>query len=206
MGGEGVTMPEVLKVKTTWSGFVGSPGYTNLFFSEFVGEGYTQDVADAAVAKTREFWNAIKSTLPTTVTLTVDTAVEIIQTDTGNLVGYFNAPAQSTVIGTAAGSYAAPAGACISWGTNGVRNGRRIRGRTFIVPLAGMAYEADGSIGSGYLSVIQGAANTLMDDTTTGDLAIWSRPSAPGATDGVSYVVETARIRDKVAYLSSRRD
>lgn len=199
-------MPEVLKVKTTWSGFVGSPGYTNLYFSEFVGEGYDQSIADGAVAKTRAFWDGIKSTLPTTVTLTVDPVVEIVQSDTGNLVGFFNVAPPATVVGTASGNYAAVAGACISWGTNGVRNGRRVRGRTFIVPLAGMAYDVNGSLGSAYLGVLQTAANTLIGVSGTGDLAVWSRPSGPGASDGVSYTVESARINDKTAFLKSRRD
>jgi hypothetical protein len=199
-------MPEVLRVKSQWTGFSGAPGYTNLHFSEFVSEGYTQAMADGATAKTVAFWDAIKTVLPTVVTITVDPVVDIIQSDTGNLVGEFTTTPGAAKVGLQAGSYAGPAGACIAWGTTGIRNGRRIRGRTFIVPLGTASYEANGTLLAANLTAIQNAANGLIANTGVTDFTVWSRPSSSTATDGVAFPATTAVVRDKVAVLRSRRD
>jgi len=199
-------LPEVLRVKINWSGFVGSPGYTNFHFTEFVSEGYTQEQADACAAKVQTFITSMKNYLPATVTLTVDTTVDIIQTDTGNLVGFFTVAPGAAQVGTNPATYAAAAGACISWGTNGVRNSRRVRGRTFIVPLASNSLDTNGSINDSSLTGIRAAAAALIANVGTGDLSIWARPTGPEATDGVSFPVETYKVNDKVAMLTSRRD
>lgn len=199
-------MPEILRVKLNWTGFVGAPGYTNFYFSEFVSEGYTQAIADGSATKARNFALDFAAVCPNTVTIAVDPTVDIVQSDTGDLVGFFSVAPGTAAVGARAGTYSAASGACISWGTNGVRNGRRVRGRTFIVPLAGSAYQADGSINDSDLAMMRTAANNFRAPGGTGDFGIWSRPSAKGASDGVWYPAETSKISDKVAILRSRRD
>lgn len=199
-------MPEILRVKLNWTGFVGTPGYTNLYFSEFVSEGYTQAMADGAATKARNFALDMAALCPSTVTIAVDPTVEIVQADTGELVGFFGVAPGTAAVGARAGTYSAASGACISWGTNGVKNGRRVRGRTFIVPLAGSAYQADGSINDADLAVIRASATNLRATAGVSDFGIWSRPSTKGATDGVWFPAETSKVSDKVAILRSRRD
>lgn len=199
-------MPEMLRCKINWTGFIGAPGYTNLYFTEFNDNGYTQAHADGAMAKTSTFLGQIRDFLPTGVTIGADPTVEIVQTDTGDLVGFFTTAPTNNGVGALSGTYSAASGACISWGTNGVRNGRRIRGRTFIVPLANAAYEANGTLAAATQSALLSYANALKATGGTGDFGIWSRPSGPGATDGVWYPAETASVKDKAAVLRSRRD
>ena len=199
-------MPEILRVKYNWTGFVGAPGFTNLYFSEFNETGYTQEHADGAAAKAQTFLAGIQGFLPAAVTTQQDPIVDIIQSDTGDLVGFFNTTVAAAQPGLTAGPYSAASGACISWGTNGVRNGRRVRGRTFIVPLAATQYDATGSILDPNLALLRGHANDLIGAGGTSDFGVWSRPSAPDATDGVWYPAQTATVKDKVAILRSRRD
>jgi hypothetical protein len=199
-------MPEILRVKVNWTGFVGAPGYTNLYFSEFVTTGYTQAMADGAVAKASTFMTNIKAFLPSVVTVGVDPTVEIIQADTGNLVGFFSTTPPAPAPGAIVGPYSAASGACFSWGTNGVRNGRRVRGRTFIVPIAGSFYDNAGTINDTNLTALRQHGTTLLATGGVTDFGVWSRPSSKGATDGAWFAAETSTVKDKVAILRSRRD
>lgn len=200
-------MPEILRVKINWTGFIGAPGYTNLYFSEFVSEGYTQAIADGAVSKASTFATQLRDYLPAAVTVGVDPTVEIVQSDTGDLVGFFSTTPAAAGPGALTGTYSAASGACISWGTNGVRNGRRVRGRTFIVPLGGTAYENNGTLAPAAVSALTSYANALKNNTTApGDFGVWSRPSTPTANDGVWFAAETVSVKDKAAVLRSRRD
>lgn len=199
-------MPEVLRVKINWTGFVGAPGFTNLYFSEFNQEGYTQAHADGAVAKAGAFVTDMKFYIPMAVTIGVDPIVDIVQADTGDLVGFFNTTPPAAGPGGQAGNFSAASGLCISWGTNGVRNGRRVRGRTFIVPLAASQYDSNGTLNDGNLAAFRTIANNLIATGGTSDFGIWSRPSTPAASDGAWFPATTATIKDKVAILTSRRD
>lgn len=199
-------MAEILRVTINWTGFVGAPGYTNLYFRDFTAGAVDQAMADGAVAKTDVWVNAWLSSLPTTVTIGVDPTVEVIEETNGELQGFFTTVPEAPSIATAIGAYSAASGACVNWYTNGVRNGRRIRGRSFMVPLGGAGLQSDGTIDQTKLTALRTATNTFISATGSGDLGVWSRPT-PGEPDGgVWYVVTSATIPDKVAVLRSRRD
>jgi hypothetical protein len=110
----------------------------------------------------------------------------------------------TVVNGGGSGAYSAPSGAVLHWLTGTVRNGRRLRGRTFIVPLANSNYEANGTLAAGTITAIQNAGLALMDEATT-RLVVYGRP-APNAADGVAALVTGARVPDMAAVLRSRRD
>lgn len=200
------TMAEILRVKINWTGFVGGPGYTNLYFRDFTEGATDQAMADGAVAKTKTFLTSVQNYLPTAVITGVDPTVDRLEETTGELQGFFTTSPGAAVAGGQAGVYSAASGACISWGTNGVRNGRRIRGRTFIVPLGGSQYGSDGTLSDTMVTALRNAATALRAETGAGDLGIWARPTAPGAADGVWYFATTSNVKDKVAILRSRRD
>lgn len=128
---------------------------------------------------------------------------DVIEDTTGELVGSWTATTPATVVGTGGGSIAAGVGACIGWATGGIVNGRRLRGRTFLVPMAAGGYDTDGTLGGGSLLVAQQCAGGLM---AAGPLGVWHRPTTVGGSDGTSYGVTSYKVRDKVAFLSSRRD
>jgi hypothetical protein len=204
-------MVSMLRVVTRWSGFNGAPGFTNLFFRNIGGESGGGSLADAAAAeachdKVHDFWTACRTFLPNDVTLNVDPTVDELNDTNGQLEDSYSVPPLAPIIGTQAGAFSAASGGVIGWTTGAIRNGRRIRGRTFLVPLAGISFGLDGRIDPGVVTSIQAAATAMAAPTAGSTLGVWARPTAPGATDGVWAPVSGARTTNLPAILRSRRD
>lgn len=199
-------MASIARVTINWTGLAGGPGYTNLHFAPAAGSVVTQGVVDAAVAKTDVFLNAWMASLPTSVTVGVDPTVEIIDSTNGDLTDFKVGTPEVAAAGGDAGNYAAGAGACLNWYTAGIRNARRVRGRSFIVPLAATAWQTDGTLATAKLVTWRAAAAALIANVDAAKLCIWGRPTGPDATDGVAYDVINYTLPDKSAILRSRRD
>lgn len=201
-------MVGIARVVTRWSGFSGAPGYTNLFFRDFEGGSGepNQATIEGAQGRVQTFWNAVNDFLPNDVTLTIESTVDVLEHSTGELVNSFSAPTAPVITGLDAGAYAAASGAVISWRTGTIRNGRRIRGRTFLVPMGSGAFGINGGIQPSIVTSLQNAANALLANTGTPDLYIWARPTAPGALDGSLGLVTGASVPSVGAVLRSRRD
>ena len=141
--------------------------------------------------------------LPDTVTLTHEPSGDVINPATGVLESVWSeAGGNAVVTGSGGNLAAAGVGGCITWLTAGIENGHRVRGRTFIVPLATGAYDANGTLAPTAHGRLQSAALILV----TAGLVIWHRPTTPGGLDGSEHPVVNSSVRDRVAYLSSRRD
>lgn len=210
----------MLKVKLEWSGFQGAPGYSIFYFKEFqdgTGINYTQAQVDGVATAVSGFATTISDCIPAGTSLKVSSDVEVIESSTGALIDFKTAAAQTPRNASqAAAAYSAPSGAVINWRSNLVHRGRRVRGRTFIVPLASICYENNGTLNSTYLTKLQTAANGLLTGTGRPPLGIWARPQRlkdangkptgevlPNGTWGsaVSY-----NVPDMAAVLRSRRD
>ena len=200
-------MTEMAKLKINWTGFTGAPGYTNLYFRDFTGSGdVDQAVVDGAITKTDTWLNVWNSRLPASVNVKIDSQVEIIEDSTGALVRFMSGTPFQRGNGTGAGNYSAATGAVVNWYTNGIVRGRRLRGRSFMVPLVAAAFSTNGSIADGDLVDFRTASTALAAGVGTGDLGVWSRPSTPGGSDGSWYFVTSATVPDMTAVLRSRRD
>lgn len=140
---------------------------------------------------------------PSGVSVTFPGTGDTIEDTTGALVGTWSTGASVTTTGGGVATAAAGVGAVVTWNTGGIVNGRRLRGRTFLVPLCTAAYANDGTLSDTSYSALQTFAAALM---ATGPLAVWHRPTTAGGSDGNSYGVTAYRARDKVAMLKSRRD
>lgn len=153
-------------------------------------------------------WGPFLSRLPVGVTCTFPGSGDTIDDTTGHLIGSWSTGADVSANGSGPASAAAGVGAVITWTTGGVVPGkggvpRRLRGRTFLVPLTVGCYDLDGTLTSGAKTDVETFATNLR---AAGPLAIWHRPSSKGASDGNSYAVISHKVRDHVAFLSSRRD
>lgn len=201
-------MAKILRVKARWSGFQGAPGYSIFHFSDFADDTYVTADATAVTAKVRAFYNVWPNFLPNIVKVDVLPDVEVIEATDGSLVDVLTATTPATVTGTAGAaiSFAAAVGAVVTWRTTQVRNGRRIKGRTFLVPLANNGFAADGTLDTGFITALTGAATTLRTVDANPQLTVYGRPSGPAATDGVSALVVGHSIPDMGAVLRSRRD
>lgn len=201
-------MASIIRVKAKWSGFSGAPGYSVFHFRDFSAGEPTNADATAAVARLKTFFGAFAINLPTGVAIQVESDVEVIEETTGMLTTVLSATPVSPTAGAASASatFAAAVGAVVTWRTPGIRNGRRIRGRTFLVPLSSTAFAPDGTLATSTISTIAGAATALIDGSGSPDLGVYARPTGPGATDGIWYVANSFSVPDMGAVLRSRRD
>lgn len=214
-------MTQMYRVKLKWTGFAGGPGYSVFHFRNFgTGDpenGLTQEGASAAAGRVRNFADNIDNLLPPTVTLTVDPEVEIVEDTNGNLLDVYQIDPGTPIVGTGTNvnGYAAAVGAVINWKTSQVRRNRRIRGRTFIVPLSQGCYEQNGSLNNSALSALTTAATTLAASTATEpELGVYARPTRTKNSDGTVTetpdgewaTVRTVSVPDMGAILRSRRD
>ena len=187
-------MAPLMRHRTTWTGFVGGPGVTTLYW-------------DAGSAVNLTAWNAfltaIQARFPTVVTWQSQNQGDVIESTTGVISGSWAGAAQPSVSGTGVGAYTAPSGCVINWRTAGVVDGRRLRGRSFMVPLHGGAYDSDGTISAAALTSLRTALATFQAAAAP-VLQVWSRP-LDGA-GGSNHTVTSADIPDKAAILRSRRD
>jgi hypothetical protein len=206
MGVEGNNLAHLAKCTINWTGFIGAPGFTNLYFRNATPGIIDQAVVDNAVSKVEALVTNMQTRLPASVTVQTDATIEVIEDSDGKLQGFMNATVAAAKVGTGTGNYSAASGAVFNWYTGTVRNGRRIRGRSFFVPLAGSALGTDGTIDTTQLAAMRSFVPSVHAASGASRLVVWGRPSGIGATDGVSAEVITSTVPDKVAVLTSRRD
>lgn len=186
-------MANIDKLVVTWSGFQGGPGYSIFYATPL------NDVQADIVT----FFNGIKGLLPNDVTISVPGNGDTLNDATGALAGSWSGGTPATIIGENPGSYAGPAGMCVTWNTNAIVGRRRLRGRTFIVPAAGGCFDVDGTLTPANRSTLETAATGLVGGAG-GNLLVWHRPVL--GSGGVAHPVVSAVVADKVAVLRSRRD
>ena len=198
-------MTPIYRHRTIISGLGGMPGVSTMYFFD----------VNTAVASVRTFWDALKVYLPSGVVYTPETFGDILDDVSGTITDSWTTGAVTAVTGTGGGVYAAPAGAQVRWNTSVIRDGRRLRGRTFIVPVVSGAYESNGTLIETFRTAAKNAADAFIA-AQNASFCIWHRPvigraAVPGHAeiphrDGDSALVSTAAIPDKVAVLRSRRD
>ncbi len=190
-------MPTIARVQMLWHSFQGAPGYTN--FHVFEGQ-----IAEFQVGvKTFASW--LVTRIPPSVGITVPNSGDVFDEATGALTGEWSSGTQSDAGGVAAGDYAAAAGACITWRTGAVVNGRRVIGRSFFVPIAGQYFGADGALDSTVAADFLANGNDLIGATAAG-MVVYHRPKPVGSGTGVGAVVTSCTVPSKGANLRSRRD
>jgi hypothetical protein len=198
-------MAGMIKVVSVWSGWAGSPGFTNFYFSPDSIQNATH--VQAVQARVKTFWGAVSTCLPSGVTITIEQDSQIIDSSTGVINDTISAAtAQTTTAGAGPAPFAAIAGACIIWRTATFIAGRQLKGKTFVVPMANSAYDTDGTILAGRLADLRAAAIGLglpgafpVEER----LVAWHRPV--GGTGGSATTVSSTSVNDRVAYLKSRR-
>ena len=196
-------MTALSRIQCSWLGFQGAPGV-----STFYSTGVTEPISDIAT-----FFSTFEAVLPSQVRIVVPNQGDVIDDATGTLMGTWSTGTATTVQGAGSAIYAAPCGSMVHWITSGIVAGHRVSGRTYLVPLSGLAYAVDGTMVDATRAVIQGAADALVAATTT-VLQIWSRPAAARtvgttvhpARVGSSHSILGGQVPDKLAVLRSRRD
>lgn len=201
-------------VRTAWSGTSGGPGLTQHAVKAAAGGFWTAADAGVATAAVRAFWDAIKAYIPDDITLTVSPVCDLYEDTDGELLASeVAALSPASVAGTASGSYAMPVGIKMVLQTSDIRDGRRVRGATYIVPAASVAFTANGLVVSTARTAINTAGNNMRGALTAGslELSVWSRerPAVVGGLpqrDGASFECTGIETSEKAAVLRGRRD
>lgn len=192
-------MAGLIRLTTVWQGFLGAPGYTN-FYCHDAGTNQTA-VADSFANSVQTFWLAVNGYLPAAVSVDISQVWQAIDDETGDILTEGNRTQnQSPVVGNSGAVYAGNAGFAINWGTDVFIRGRRLKGRTYIVPSAG-AFSTDGTLSDAALTAILEAATALSMESEQ-RMKIWHRP-IEGAGGSSSYVSSVA-VSDRAAILRSR--
>lgn len=195
------------RVRVTWTGIPTGNGVSTF---------YCDSVAIPNLAALRAGLANLVTMLPTGVTLTIANQGDSISDDDGVLQGSWSTAAQAAIVGTGAGSYAAPVGACVNWQTDGFHNNRRLRGRTFFVPLISGFFGNNGALVAGAIPNLQGVVNAVVG-TSSPKWMVWGRPRKPlnpdgtpiagsTATGGTSSAITAGQVPTKAMVLTSRRD
>ncbi len=177
-----------------WTGFPGGPGYTNFYF--------TTDVGGGAALQT--FFAAVAPMLPSTVKIQVPSSGPQLNPLTGEQTGVWTTASHPQIAGLAGGKYSAASGACVTWVTGVFVRGRRVRGRTFLVPLESGCYAPDGTIDDGTRTIMNAAVATFVTATSPGH-CIYVRNRKNHTDEGIACEVVSGNIRDRIAILTSRR-
>jgi len=206
-------MPIIGIVRSEWSGTSGGPGLSQHAVMGAAGGDWNPTGAQSAVNAVRAFWAALASNLPDEVRIQVSPVVDTYNRDDGEL---FSSNTAGTVPGVVAGTstsgYAGGAGVKVTWNTNQIRNGRRVRGATFVVPISGAIWTANGNIGTVAATTFNNAAAQLISSLASGGtpLAVWSRPHPATETKperlGFATEVTSGNVGMKSAILRGRRD
>jgi hypothetical protein len=144
------------------------------------------------------FYNAIKAYIPTGVQITVPSAGAVVDSATGQNTAMWAAGSSTIISGTHSGAFTSACGFTVNWNTSVFNSGRRLRGKTFIVPAGIAIFDSDGTLGATQLAVIRPAASAVPGGAD--GLVVYSRKL------GSTGVVTTADVPDKQAVLRSRRD
>jgi hypothetical protein len=197
----------ILRGKIRWTIPGAGTAYSVLHFGTDDGFNPEQADVDTTATMMNQFITTVKSTLPNVVQMQVVNELEEIDSNNGQMIALWTTPTLAAQAGTAsaAAGWAAAAGGVISWSTGIVHRARRIRGRTFIVPMSNEVWDIDGTIKAVPLGQLNTAATALRDPAATVRLGVFARPSAPGATDGRFAPVSGHRVPDMSAILRSRR-
>jgi hypothetical protein len=198
------------RVNCAWQNWPGAPGVTTFFFST---------ISQARVDSLRTFFNSLAGLIPSNLTIQVPGSGDYIDEGAGGIGGSWSVGTTPTVVsGSGTGAYAGHAGAVIHWLTTGIVAGRRVRGRSFLVPLVSSAFESNGSLTSTAINTISTAGTTLL--TAVGaDMSVWSRPvvahteydkltgtpTSIAGRSGTGHAVTGIRVPDLSISLRSRR-
>lgn len=192
---------DMLRITARWTGFPGAPGYSNFFFAG--GGGFIGDHNQVAQRVMGAF-DEIRVLLTGGTSISLLPEAAVVDSDTGMVSELRALDPIAPVEGTSSATYAGPAGAVVNWRTSDLRNGRRIRGRTFLVPLNSNAYDDSGTLSVVALQDIGNFADAMRATDIDSELGVWSRPV--GGTGGVFATVDAHNVPDMVAVLRSRRD
>jgi hypothetical protein len=151
-------------------------------------------------------YTAWANNFATSFTATFQTDVAALEATTGALTGLFSATPVAVVAGAGGVLQTVTAAmALVRLRTNTIFNGRLLRGRWFVGPLASGCINGSGQLTAGNLTNFNtGAASLLAAGATTSAVAVWHRPT--NLSLGGHALVSSLSTWGDLAVMRSRRD
>lgn len=208
-------MANVSTVTAVWNGFTGAPGYSLFRFEELS----TAALCNAAGAAVKAFFVGVGTAFYGPLwTIGIQPIVQHHDIATGDLQGestMTTPPTPIAGVGSGSATWAGGSGAVAQWTTGLVHAGRKVRGRTYLVPILQTAFSNDGTVSTAFASGVQTAGNALIADATTA-FGVYSRfwdkkPGdpplgvAPVQVGGAFAAATGCVVPDRSAQLRSRR-
>ena len=202
-------MASVFRTTAIWQNFIGAPGYTKFSFIEVTGDAG----AVAATAAMHTFFQSLNAFIPALATVQVQPEIQEHDQASGALLSEIVASVTPAIVtGSGAGAYAGGSGMFVGWKTGAIWQGRRVQGRTFIVPAAG-CFENNGTLTGAAITTLKSAADALVADPAS-VFAVWakqySKPTDPTVPPvqigGAAFQVLTTVVRDQASQMRSRRN
>lgn len=195
---------QMYRVSVAWQGWPGAPGVSQMFLTG------ANIPTQANIDAIRTFFAAFITYLPAGLTIQVPSSGDSMNAVDGKITGTWSVSTTPAVVtGTASGNYAGNAGAVVHWLGSDVINGRRLRGRTFLVPLGLVAFDSSGSLSTAFVSAATAAANAYIS-SNAGSAGVWARPftdkvDPTKSREGTIRDVTAVRVPDLAITLRSRR-
>lgn len=182
--------------RAIWSTPGGGTGYSVFHVSDVPSGAAAQAVADAI----RQFFLTNIGLFPNEVSIAFDS--EVIMMDVaGNLTAVFPVNPGAVVVGNQTFAYNRAAGIRVDWGTGRIVGGRRLTGRTYLVPASLGAFADDGTVSAPTIAAVTASGQALITALdSVSNLSVWSRKHA------AVHDVLTASVPAKGAILRGRRD
>lgn len=212
-------MPDLLRVRTVFTGFSGAPGMMTQYFRKDA-PGFVQGDAQLAVDRIRDSFVSRHGQFPVAWRWTTQSQVDQLNDANGEVSNSWSVTT-STGTGTSSQTGYGPiaSGALVKWMSNSFVGGRHVIGKTYLVPIGNNSLDLDGTLSAGTALELNAWATAMLNEGTTGlHLVVWSRPRearaagpnnrprALTAREGSSYVITAGAINDKACVLTSRRD
>lgn len=171
-----------------WVGGRIGAGATVLHFKSIAGPSQ----ATAIATNVRALFNTLAAVLPDDVTINFDSEVRELADD-GTLTAVYPVAAPAAVTGSGVGVFSNGTGILVRHSTGTIFAGRRLLGRTFLVPATGTSFNGNGDVLAATVTLVNNAFATLRTSMTGGgaEFAVWSRTA--GQTSSVIQSVTQAR-------------
>lgn len=192
-----------LEVTVDWTG-TGLTGVgTSVFHGRTDGVATTSAAAQSLADRVRQFFFDVKGVIAPGITWVFRNEVLELDTTTGVLLSAIpvTPPISITSTGTSA-NYSRAVGARVDWNTSAVVNGRRLKGRTYLVPVSGGNLDTTGTLATSCIAACTTAATNYCNTGvfTQARPGVWSR------THGILADAIAGTVDDRTSVLRSRRD
>lgn len=192
-----------LEYRVGWTGTPAEGGGVTVLHCRSAAGATTAAAATDFANRVKSFFDSVKTRVVGGVTWSFPPEVTELDTTTGQLEAVHAVTAPTDVVTTGSStSYARPCGARVDWLTPAIVNGRRLRGRSFFVPIPGGEYDGIGSLQTTTVAAWEAAANVYKDTGffTSSQPCVWSR------THGILADITAINVPDRATILRSRRD